>query len=62
MTSDSDAPRSHRPGEAVARVEAFDPGPSVAAAQDALDALGASYALIGGLALDAWGIPRATKS
>jgi hypothetical protein len=45
----------------VARVEAFDPAPSVAAAQEALDALGVPYALIGGLALDAWGIPRATK-
>lgn len=49
------------PGEPAPRLEPFDPEPSLAAAQDALDALGAPYALIGGLALDAWGIPRATK-
>jgi hypothetical protein len=48
-------------GETVWRVEPFDPRPSVNAAADALEALGADYALIGGLALDAWGIPRATK-
>jgi hypothetical protein len=45
----------------VGEVEAFDPGPSVAAAAAALAALPAPFALIGGLALDAWGIPRATK-
>lgn len=61
MTSGSDAPDAFRAAESIQRVEAFDPGPSVAAAQDALDPLGVPYALIGGLALDAWGIPRATK-
>ncbi|MBN1774635.1 MAG: nucleotidyl transferase AbiEii/AbiGii toxin family protein [Deltaproteobacteria bacterium] len=45
----------------VGVVEAFDPGPSVAAAAEALAAGRAPFALIGGLALDAWGIPRATK-
>jgi len=45
----------------VGEVQPFDPGPSVAAAASALGAQGADFALIGGLALDAWGIPRATK-
>jgi len=45
----------------VAEITAFDPGPSVNAAARVLDGLGAPYALIGGLALDAWGISRATK-
>ena len=45
----------------VGRLEAFDPGPSIAAAVEALASIGAEYAMIGGLALDAWGISRATK-
>lgn len=45
----------------VGAVEAFDPAPSVAAAAEALAAVSAPFALIGGLALEAWGIPRATK-
>jgi hypothetical protein len=49
------------PASVIGEVQAFDPGPSVAAAASALEALGADFALIGGLALDAWGIPRATK-
>jgi hypothetical protein len=48
-------------GIVVGEVEAFDPGPSVAAAVEALSATAAPCALIGGLALDAWGIPRATR-
>ena len=48
-------------GSVIRDVQPFDPGPSVAAAAAALDRLGADFALIGGLALDAWGIPRATK-
>ncbi|MCC7380885.1 MAG: hypothetical protein IT384_03595 [Deltaproteobacteria bacterium] len=39
----------------------FDPRGSILAAAAALDAIGQPFALIGGLALDAWGIPRATK-
>ena len=49
------------PDFVVGEVEAFDPGPSVAAAAAALREHGADFALIGGLALEAWGIPRATK-
>jgi hypothetical protein len=45
----------------VGRLEAFDPGPSIAVAVEALASIGADYAMIGGLALDAWGISRATK-
>ncbi|MBM3820008.1 MAG: hypothetical protein FJW14_13460 [Acidimicrobiia bacterium] len=45
----------------MGEVQAFDPGPSVRAATTALEAQGVAFALIGGLALDAWGIPRATK-
>jgi len=45
----------------VGEVEAFDPGPSVSLAAAALQGISAPFALIGGLALDAWGIPRATK-
>ena len=48
-------------GSVVGDVQPFDPGPSVEAAAAALELLGANFALIGGLALDAWGIPRATK-
>jgi hypothetical protein len=48
-------------GNVVGEVEAFDPGPSVAAAVEALSEIAARCALIGGLALDAWGIPRATR-
>src|SRR5262245_20006987 len=49
------------PDSVVREVQPFDPGPSVAAAVAALQREGAQFALIGGLALDAWGIPRATK-
>src|SRR5262245_11452149 len=49
------------PVSIVGEVQPFDPGPSVAAAADALEGLGSSFALIGGLALDAWGMGRATK-
>jgi hypothetical protein len=49
------------PPTVVGEVQPFDPGPSVAAAAAALERQGADFALIGGLALDAWGIPRATK-
>ena len=60
--SNSDAPRSGTPSPpvVVGEVQPFDPGPSVAAAARVLERHG-PFALIGGLALDAWGIPRATK-
>ncbi|MBI4816849.1 MAG: hypothetical protein HY791_11355 [Deltaproteobacteria bacterium] len=45
----------------VGEIEPFDPTHSLNVAADALEVLKAPYALIGGLALDAWGIPRATK-
>jgi hypothetical protein len=59
--SDSTPPSGSRPPSVVGEVQPFDPGPSVRAASTALDQQGAEFALIGGLALDAWGIPRATK-
>lgn len=49
------------PIRVVGEVVAFDPRPSIEAAARVLDELQAQYALIGGLALDAWGIARATK-
>jgi hypothetical protein len=49
------------PPSVIGEVLPFDPGPSVAAAATALSQQGSLFALIGGLALDAWGIPRATK-
>jgi hypothetical protein len=49
------------PGMVIGEVELFDPRPSVAAAAAALNEQGVDFALIGGFALDAWGIPRATK-
>src|SRR5215510_3652904 len=52
-----DGPREKIIGE----IQPFDPGPSVTAAAAALEQQGAGFALIGGLALEAWGIPRATK-
>ena len=60
-------PRSSRTGDPappssiVGEVQPFDPGPSVAAGAAALQETGSDFALIGGLALEAWGIPRATK-
>lgn len=42
-------------------IRGFDPTPSIHAGVDALEALGAPYALIGGVALGVWGIERATK-
>src|SRR5438094_6291123 len=45
----------------IGEIQPFDPGPSVAAAAVALEQQGVGFALIGGLALEAWGIPRATK-
>jgi hypothetical protein len=63
--SDSDTIRSDsgdpRPQKVIGEVQAFDPGPSVATAVAALEKQRALFALIGGLALEAWGIPRATK-
>lgn len=50
-----------RAARVVGALTPFDPAPSLQAAVDALDAEGASFALIGGLALEAWGISRATK-
>lgn len=49
------------PGSVVGEVLPFDPGPSVAAAAAVLEEQGSEFALIGGLALEAWGIARATK-
>lgn len=45
----------------VGSISPFDPSASVRAAVAALSATGAPFALIGGLALEAWGIARATK-
>jgi hypothetical protein len=45
----------------VGSITSFDPTASVRAAVAALSAVGSPFALIGGLALEAWGIPRATK-
>lgn len=45
----------------IGEVQPFDPRPSVSAASEALASQGVDFALIGGLALDAWGIRRATK-
>src|SRR5262245_55912249 len=62
--NDSESSRSGNtahPPSVVGEVQPFDPGPSVKAAAAALEQHGADFALIGGLALDAWGIPRATK-
>jgi hypothetical protein len=60
--SDSGSSRdSAPPPSIVGEVQPFDPGPSVVAAAAALEEHGAEFALIGGLALEAWGIPRATK-
>ena len=61
--NDSASPQSGAPlpGSIVGDVQPFDAGPSVAAAAAVLEKHGADFALIGGLALDAWGIPRATK-
>lgn len=42
-------------------IEPFDPGPSVARAMPVLTESQTPFALIGGLALEAWGIARATK-
>jgi hypothetical protein len=62
--NDSDSSSRGRvppPDSIVGEVQPFDPGPSVAAAATVLAEQGAAFALIGGLALEAWGIPRATK-
>jgi hypothetical protein len=61
--SDPKLPRSGSapPPSVIGEVQPFDPGPSVRAAAVALEQLGAEFVLIGGIALDAWGIPRATK-
>jgi hypothetical protein len=60
--TDSGSSRSGPPPASVTgEVQSFDPGPSVAAAASVLETLGADFALIFGLALEAWGIPRATK-
>ncbi len=45
----------------VGSISPFDPFPSVHAASAVLSAAGTRFALIGGLALEAWGIQRATK-
>lgn len=47
--------------DAPITLDVFDPIPSIHAAAAALDASGTPFALIGGVALDAWGVPRATK-
>lgn len=45
----------------IGKVTPFDPTDSVRAAAETLNSAGIPYALIGGVALDAWSIPRATK-
>jgi hypothetical protein len=57
VSGDGDEKRTGVVGE----IEPFDPAPSIIAAADALEGMRTPYALIGGLALDAYGIPRATK-
>jgi hypothetical protein len=58
----SDQRSDHLPNPSiVGEVQAFDPRPSVEAAAAVLHDQSTEFALIGGLALDAWGIPRATK-
>jgi len=62
--TDSDGPGNGGappPEGVIGEVQPFDPEPSVVAAATALEQQGAEFALIGGLALEAWGIPRATK-
>jgi hypothetical protein len=61
MTNSDPSQSGTPPPSVVGEVQPFDPGPSVAVAAAALRQIGADFALIGGLALDAWGIPRATK-
>lgn len=57
--SNTDSPSGRPPPSVVGEVQPFDPGPSVQEAASVLRE--GEFALIGGLALDAWGIPRATK-
>jgi hypothetical protein len=45
----------------IGEILPFDPAPSVNAAAAALEQQNAGFALIGGIALEAWGIPGATK-
>lgn len=52
---------TRRAPQVVGALTPFDPGPSLQAAAAALEAEQAPFALIGGLALEAWGIARATK-
>ncbi|MBI2376149.1 MAG: nucleotidyltransferase [Deltaproteobacteria bacterium] len=59
MTNESSGSRPRPPSPRA--VEPFDPGPSVAAAVRALEADGSRFVLIGGLALEAWGVGRSTK-
>src|SRR5215510_1180252 len=62
--SNSDIPQGGDDGpreKIIGEIQPFDPGPSVTAAATVLEQQGAGFALIGGLALEAWGIPRATK-
>jgi hypothetical protein len=63
--SNSDPSRSGdddpRADKVIGEIQPFDPGPSVAAAAAALEQQGGGFALIGGLALEAWGIARATR-
>jgi hypothetical protein len=57
----SDPRSSDPPSSIVGEVQPFDPLPSVSAAADVLAGQGVNFALIGGLSLEAWGMPRATK-
>ncbi|MBI4817720.1 MAG: hypothetical protein HY791_15770 [Deltaproteobacteria bacterium] len=58
----SDAPSGARPRAPSPRaIEPFDPRPSVEAAVWALQTTQAPFVLIGGLALEAWGVGRSTK-
>lgn len=52
-----------RPPAGIIRpIEPFDPAPSIEAATRTLDANGVAFALIGGLALGAWGIARVART
>jgi hypothetical protein len=57
----NDDPGENPKPQVVGSISPFDPTVSVRAAVDVLSADGSPFALIGGLALEAWGIPRATK-
>ncbi len=63
MTGDDNGRSGDRapPAGVIRPIEPFDPAPSIVATARVLNEAGVEFALIGGLALGAWGIDRATK-